>query len=173
MPRPIVDLIGKRFGRLVVIEITSERKRKYVVWKAYCDCGNVAFVVSHELVHGRTQSCGCLRTELLKKNQYRSGRPKHGYWNTPTYSTWRAMLNRCSNPCVNGYEYYGGRGIVVCNQWRDFENFLHDMGQRPSLQHSIDRIDPDGNYEPSNCCWATSQEQARNRRISKRKVGSK
>lgn len=98
----------------------------------------------------------------MRGNQYGV---KHGMYRTPTYRSWRAMLSRCENPNATGYGRYGGRGITVCDRWRaDFTAFLADMGERPSIDHSIDRIDTDGNYEPSNCRWATRSEQQQNKR---------
>lgn len=156
----MLNLIGKRFGKLVVTQ-----KGQYISgttkWLCLCDCGNEKFVGSQNLRNGSTKSCGCLRKEYL-----RDSRTTHGYTNTGVYRSWSQMKNRCSNPNYIGYESYGGRGIKYCERWEKFENFLYDMGDRP-LKTSLDRIDVNGNYEPSNCRWATVKEQSANRREMK------
>jgi hypothetical protein len=151
-----VDLSGKRFGRLVVVDLLPDRTRfGNTRWACRCDCGRTAEVVSSHLVTGHTQSCGCIKR-------------KHGHYTehkgSPTYSSWQAMLYRCDRPQHPHFRHYGGRGISVCPEWRDFRAFLGDVGERPSLGHSLDRIDVDGNYEPGNVRWATAIEQHANRR---------
>ena len=160
MNRNFVDFINQRFGRLVVIEKTDKRSGTNVIWKCKCDCGNEVFVSSSNLRSGHTQSCGCLQKERVSK-----AKTTHGMRFTSEYYSWNNMKARCYNPNYKHYKDYGGRGITICDRWRDsFENFLEDMGSKPSNKHSIDRIDVNGNYDPENCKWSTSQEQARNKR---------
>jgi len=142
---------NKKFGKLTTIEYLGKSK-----WKCLCDCGNFTEVHSQSLRTGNTKSCGCLKIEKATK---------HGYVGTPIYRCYNSMKNRCYNINNPSYSDYGGRGIKVCERWKDsFNNFLVDMGERPSKDYSIDRIDNDGNYEPNNCKWSTAKEQNRNNR---------
>lgn len=149
-----LDLAGKRFHRLQVIARTKNRGRN-VMWSCKCDCGIAIDVSSSSLSSGKNKSCGCFRREAM--SQFR-----HGSVNTPEYNTWSSMLRRCNNANNRSYPRYGGRGIRVCDQWNDFVGFLRDMGRKPSPDHSLDRIDNNGNYEPGNCRWATRVQQSRN-----------
>lgn len=166
----LIDLSGRRFGRLVVIgraENTPEGKAR---WLCRCDCGKENATEGQGLRSGRTKSCGCLNRENTANRNRRNARHGHcaGHTVTDEYRVWTAMITRCENKRSVAYSRYGGRGIKICERWRtSFENFLTDMGKRPSRSHSIDRIDNDGNYEPSNCRWATSKEQTANRRSNR------
>lgn len=151
-----IDLTGRRFGRFIVEEWVGGHGAKY---RCRCDCGMVKMVCGSLLCSGRTKSCGCLRREVTGKRARH-----HGLNKTPTHTCWVHIRSRCENPKNAGYYKYGARGIRVCERWRKFENFLADMGPRPSPKHSIDRIDNDGNYEPGNCRWADALTQLYNRR---------
>ncbi len=164
MPNKI-DLIGVRFGKLIVYsESINRNSAGGVVWLCKCDCGNTKEIASASLRSGATTSCGCYGNEMLAKYRTRHGQcPRSG--RIPEYQIWDAMIQRCTNPNQSQYQDYGGRGIKVCERWLQFENFFSDMGLRPSGEHSIDRFpDNDGNYEPSNCRWGTQEQQSRNRR---------
>jgi hypothetical protein len=162
-----IDLTGKRFGRLLVVERAGTSKRRRALWLAACDCGVRIAVITATLQNGRTKSCGCLHREVMREvgkwANTKHGEAANGKL-SPEYSTWRSMIQRCEDPRHNRYDRYGGRGIRVCDRWRNsFEAFLADMGRKPSSNLSIDRINNDGNYEPGNCRWATASEQQKNK----------
>lgn len=161
MVRKALDLEGKRFGRLVAIESTYNGKNR--IWTCTCDCGNKITVQASHLNLGHTKSCGCLHPDVITKH----GAAKF-YTHTKEYGSWLSMKQRCLNKNDPAFRYYGERGITICDRWvNSFENFYEDMGQIPSPKHSIDRINPNGNYEPSNCRWADIDTQKRNKRNSK------
>jgi len=142
---------GDKYERLTIIrevEATSGRR-----FECQCACGSVVIAMLNNMRRKLTTSCGCFRSEV---------HTTHGDWGSSEYTTWDAMLARCRNPEYESYSHYGGRGIKVCDRWLTYENFLSDMGRKPSKQHSIDRIDNDGDYCPGNCRWATQSEQNRN-----------
>lgn len=149
-----LDLYGKRINMLTAIRPVQFKICYY--WLCKCDCGAEAIISASVLSYGKQQSCGCLRRVK-----------KHEMYGSPTYTSWDSMIQRCTNPKSPGYEYYGGRGIKIFPPWMDFMKFHADMGTRPSVNYSIDRINSDGNYEPGNCRWATKQEQSSNRRANR------
>ena len=152
-----INLIGKKFNNLTIIESAPKRgNSKQLFWKCKCDCGNETIVCSFDIRLGKTKTCGC---QQWKKT--------HGMSDSSEYTTWAGMLQRCNNPNKTEYAYYGGRGIKVCDRWQGEDGFIHffeDMGLKPSIEHSLDRKEVNGNYEPSNCRWATPLEQWLNRR---------
>lgn len=163
-----LDISGQRFGRLVAIEYVG-RKKSVSQWKCVCDCGNIIITTQSRLKQGCVKSCGCLKKEssLWGGNQRHCASLEFGVIHKhPLYTTWNQMKSRCYYPKNNRYKHYGARGIKVCDRWlgeNGFENFVTDMGERPSNRHSLDRIDLNGDYTPTNCRWATYEEQNRNR----------
>lgn len=159
-PFRATDLSGARYGRLTVVAKAAEKRGRHTAWICRCDCGAETVVSRHSLTSGNTNSCGCYNKDINAARFL-----KHGQHRNPAYHCWQAVKNRCLRPGSAGYEDYGGRGITMCPEWRDdFAAFLRDMGPRPSRRHSVDRIDNDGDYEPSNCRWATQSEQNLNQR---------
>lgn len=158
-PRFIV-LTGRAFGRYQVVGYAGKSGKNHQ-WHCRCDCGTDKVVQGVNLTGGRVVSCGCYHSEELAGRQRLHGHKTRGKV-SPEYRAWCLMRERCSNPKGPHYHRYGGRGITVCERWGSFENFLADMGERPSPKHSLDRVDFDGNYEPGNCRWATVEEQANN-----------
>lgn len=160
MPRPL-NLIGHKVGRLTVEAFAGMNPHGKTTWRCRCDCdGKMVVAIGSRLAKGTTRSCGCIRRETTKKLK-----TTHGKTNTPEFWIWAAMIARCSNPNDARFASYGGRGISVCLRWTgSFQSFMDDMGTRPTVEHSLDRINNDGNYEPTNCKWSTDVEQANNRR---------
>lgn len=157
----IVDLAGREFDRLRVIEFAGQDKWGGALWKCRCSCpeANERIVRAGNLNNGATKSCGCLQRKLA-----RDANVKHGMSKSRDHASWRAMTLRCTNPKTINFERYGGRGITICERWlNSFEAFYEDMGPRPEGM-TLDRKDPNGNYELGNCRWATQSVQAHNRR---------
>jgi len=154
---------GARFGRWMILDVVASAPPKRILF-CRCDCGTTRTVLAGNLTNGTSASCGCSRTESTAARCRSHGESSHS-GGTPEYRTWRNILIRCSCRKHPSWSRYGGRGIAVCNRWlHSFQNFLSDMGRKPTPEHSIDRINNDGNYEPSNCRWATRSQQMRNRR---------
>lgn len=155
-----VNLIGNRYGRLLIKDYAGKNSQKKTQWLCICDCGVEKIISSADIKAEKIVSCGCHKNESASKRF-----STHKLCKSSEYSSWAAMINRCTNKKLRDYKNYGGRGIVVCDRWRDsFEDFLLDMGNKPSQKHSIDRIDVNGNYQKSNCRWADDFQQARNAR---------
>lgn len=157
------DLTGQRFGRLIVLEFDHKKdcnKGANYYWKCLCDCGKEKIIPSSSLRSGATQSCGC----LCKERHHL----KHKMWKSKIYGVWNGMKQRCTNPNCREYKNYGARGIEICEEWNDSKNFI-DWALANGYQEglSIDRIDYDGNYEPSNCRWSDAITQANNTRRNK------
>lgn len=159
---PLIDMTGRKFGRLTVIQRTKDIKKRGL-WLCECECGNTCIVEGTNLRKLHTQSCGCLQRERVG-----SVNRTHGMSNSRLHRVWNAMMNRCYDTDGDNYQYYGGRGITVCEEWRHFTPFMEwalSHGYDDNL--TIDRKDNNGNYEPSNCRWTTMKEQVHNRRPRK------
>jgi hypothetical protein len=159
-----IDLNGKRFGQLKVLEAAGKDAWGQIRWRLLCDCGREHFAVGGKLRRGEVKSCGCAKPAMCAAANVTHGASARGRM-TSEYHTWQDMIYRCENPRATQYKDWGGRGIKVSPDWRhDFARFLADMGPRPSPKHTIERLDNDGNYEKGNCCWATRAVQGRNKR---------
>lgn len=160
----IEALPGQRFGRLTVLNGKQCRNQHAYVLCA-CDCGREKWIGLDNLMGRRTNSCGCLRSE--KSREHCLAMTSHGEAaaRSPEYRCWIGMRKRCLDPSNDRFADYGGRGIHICDRWKDsFVNFLSDMGRKPTRTHSLERRDNNGNYDPSNCCWALPVQQSNNRR---------
>ncbi len=157
MNSTLIDLTGKRFGKLLVLK-RADSKCNPVMWVCKCDCGNELSIRGGHLREGQKQ---------CRKCQPKNNNITHGLYGHPLYTTWVMMRQRCQNPKSISYPNYGARGIKVCVRWEQFENFILDMGMPPSQLHTLDRINNDGDYEPMNCKWATLKEQQRNTRFNR------
>ncbi len=158
------NLIGQKFGRLTVIKRSGTDKFGHILWLCRCECENEKEVISSNLIRGLTKSCGCIQKEKPNNTQ-------HGLSKTTIYKKWKGMKNRCFNPKSLKYKDYGGRGITVCEEWRNnFMKYYEYVSKLPHFNekgYSIDRINDNGNYEPGNVRWATAKEQANNTRRNK------
>lgn len=159
------DLTGMTFGRLTVVSEHGRAADRHILWRCRCKCGEVTHVSSRDLISGHTKSCGCLQKEKIHDVRY-----IHGDRGARLYHIWQSMKKRCENPNCKSYKWYGAKGVVVCEEWHSYKLFKKwalESGYDGSADYgvcTIDRIDPYGNYEPTNCRWVSLSEQAKNKR---------
>jgi hypothetical protein len=171
-----INEVGNVYGRLTVKTHAGRDSKGSYLWECSCECGGSAVVRGDRLRGGRTKSCGCLLVEhgrRMGESQATHGRYRHADQQTPEGRTYVAMMQRCYDIGSAGYRYYGARGIRVCDRWLGddgYDNFLEDMGPRPDVDHSIDRVDPDGMYEPENCRWLLKSENSRRAHLGRKKA---
>lgn len=166
MPK-FIDMTGQKFNWLTVLSRQGVQGKGQVTWLCRCDCGNETVVRGDSIRNGHTVSCGCQQSARASAVNKTHGMTRSDGKFTKVYKTWRGIKTRCTNPNFRLFSYYGGRGIKVCERWQTFDNFLADMGEPPTDQHSIDRMDANGNYCPENCRWATDAEQGWNKRSTR------
>ena len=161
------DLSGSNFDRWTVLSFAGKRQNGNEYWNCKCSCGTERQVSVSGLKSGRSRSCGCYSAEVAGLHVVRHGCTRNRK-KSPEYVTWQSILNRCRNEKNSRYKDYGGRGIIICDRWAEsFQIFLDDMGTKPTPNHSIDRVDNNGNYCPENCRWSTKKEQSRNTRSNR------
>jgi hypothetical protein len=157
-----LHLEGQTFYRLKVISLA--RKGRERAWLCQCECGNFTTVITEHLMRGGVRSCGCFKLERVTNLKLNHGHARAGKWSSE-FRAWCSAKNRCYNPKYHGYHRYGGRGIVMADEWRsDFAAFLNHIGPKPDPRLSLDRVDVNGNYEPGNVRWTTPSEQRLNQR---------
>jgi hypothetical protein len=154
-PHPrVIDITGQQFGRLTVLEQAASRPGGEARWRCRCQCGNELVAFSYYLRNGLTTSCGCRQTEVTRDLS-----ATHGQSGLPEFNAWRGIQRRCNDPKSKGYPTHGGRGIRCL--WASLDELIADVGERPSPEHRLVRLDPDGHFEAGNCSWMTRAEQAK------------
>ena len=165
IPSTVKNLTGMRFNKLLVIRyegIRSKGRERFSRWLCKCDCGNETIALGIHIKIGNTKSCGCLSIEHARNMGF--SKRTHGLSKSKERYAWEHMIKRCYSKTTDQFKNYGARGIIVCERWHIFENFIEDMGMATSKKHSLDRIDVNGNYCKDNCRWATQKQQQQNRR---------
>lgn len=160
----MIDLTGQKFSKLKVLSYAGKDKQGSALWLCRCECGKTKVIIGKDLRNGHTKSCGCYQKERVSITNR-----THNQTNTRLYRTWRHMKDRCFYPKSDRYKNYGARGITVCNEWLNFENFYNwaiNNGYKENL--TLERRNNNGNYEPKNCCWILMKEQAKNKQNSKK-----
>ena len=157
-----LDFAGKQIGLWTILSFHSVNKHGGALWLSRCACGTTRVVSGWLLSKGETKSCGCAKARFTSE-----ANRTHGESKTPTYRSWASMIQRCLNASNKNYNRYGGRGITVCDRWLSFENFIADMGPRPTAKHTLDRVNNNGGYNKENCQWLELKFQARNRENSR------